>query len=209
MPYEKIKTIKMKALPKTYVICLILILFLSGCKEKYTPKPREYFRIDFPKKQYHYINGSLPYNFEIPDYSYISPDDDNPDKPYWNNIEIPANKAEIHLSYYKLPTKKPDNRLKLNEFMEESIKLAYKHSVKADAISEQVFLNPEKKVFGLIFRIEGNAASPLQFFLTDSTQHFLRGALYIRDVPNIDSLQPVIDFLEPDVIRLIESTNWN
>jgi len=196
------------ALPGIFPL-LATILFFAGCQEKYTPKPREYFRIDFPEKSYHFINSTLPYNFEIPDYSFVQPDADNPDKPAWTNIEIPANKAEIHLSYYELPSQKPANRLKLNEFMEESRKLAYKHSIKADAITEQVFMNPEQQVFGLIYRIEGNAASPLQFFLTDSTRHFLRGALYIRDVPNIDSLQPVIDFLEPDVIRLIESARWN
>ncbi len=198
----------MKALPKIFVI-LSVIIFFAGCKENYTPKPREYFRIDFPEKNYHFINSALPYNFEIPDYAHIEQDADNPDNPNWINIEIPANKAEVHLSYYSLPYRKPDNRLKLNEFMEESRKLAYKHTIKADAITEQVFMNHDKHVFGLIYRIEGNAASPLQFFLTDSTRHFLRGALYIRDVPNIDSLQPVIDFLEPDVIRLIESASWN
>lgn len=97
----------------------------------------------------------------------------------------------------------------LNEFMEETRTLAYKHSIKANAIQEQVFMNPGENVYGLIYKIEGNAASPMQFFLTDSTNHFLRGALYIRDVPNIDSLKPVIDFLEPDIIRLIETTTWN
>ena len=93
--------------------------------------------------------------------------------------------------------------------MEESRTLAYKHTIKADAIQEQVFMNPANRVYGLIYKIEGNAASPMQFFLTDSTSHFLRGALYIREVPNIDSLKPVIDFLEIDIIRLIETTSWN
>ena len=198
----------MKSLKKLLPL-VIVIIFTQGCKEKYTPKPREYFRIDFPQKEYTFIGNELPYNFEIPVYAFLEQDLFNTDKPFWKNIEIPANKAEIHLSYYELPAANPDNRLKLNEYMEESRKLAYKHSIKADAITEQVFMNPDKKVFGLIYRIEGNAASPIQFFLTDSTHHFLRGALYIRDVPNIDSLQPVIDFLEPDVIRLIESASWN
>jgi gliding motility-associated lipoprotein GldD len=122
---------------------------------------------------------------------------------------VPANKAEIHLSYYKLSNQQISSRLLLNEFMEETRTLAYKHTIKADAIQEQVFMNPAKNVYGLIYKIEGNAASPMQFFLTDSTNHFLRGALYIRDVPNIDSLKPVIDFLEPDIIHLIETTTWN
>jgi gliding motility-associated lipoprotein GldD len=180
-----------------------------GCREKFTPKPRSYFRIDFPEKSYHPISEIYPYRFEIPDYSFIEQDPNNPSKPYWTNIEVPANKAEIHLSYYTLTDNQDGKKIHLNELMEETRTLAYKHSIKADAITEQVFVNEREKVYGLIFRIEGNAASPLQFFLTDSTTHFLRGALYIRDVPNIDSLKPVIDFLEPDVIRIIETTSWN
>jgi gliding motility-associated lipoprotein GldD len=188
---------------------IILILLLLGCKEKYTPKPREYFRIDFPEKTYHQIQPGFPYKFDIPDYSKIVADEDNPDQPNWINVSVPANKAEIHISYYDLANQKTSSRVLLNKFMEDTRTLAYKHSIKADAIEEQVFMNPSKNVYGLIYKIEGNAASPMQFFLTDSTNHFLRGALYIRDVPNIDSLKPVIDFLEPDIIRLIESTTWN
>ncbi len=188
---------------------VVAFIFANSCKEKYTPKPRSYFRIDFPEKSYHFIPENYPYNFEIPDYSYITQDSDNPDKPNWTNIEVPSNKAEIHISYFTLNEAEKGKKILLNELMEESRTLAYKHSIKADAITEQVFVNEGKKVFGLIYKIEGNAASPIQFFLTDSTTHFLRGALYIRDVPNIDSLKPVIDFLEPDVIRLIESASWN
>lgn len=187
---------------------LILLALTIGCNEKYTPKPREYFRIDFPEKSYHPLQPGFPYQFDIPDYSKIVADSRHPDQPYWINISVPANKAEVHISYYNLSNQKTSNRVLLNKFMEDTRTLAYKHTLKADAIQEQVFMNPGKKVYGLIYRIEGNAASPLQFFLTDSTNHFLRGALYIREVPNIDSLKPVIDFLEPDIIRLIETTTW-
>lgn len=192
------------------ILLFILIIFLFiGCKEKYTPKPRGYFRIEFPDKSYHSLQQKFPYRFDVPDYSIITQDRFNPDKTNWINVSIPANKAEIHISYYDLKNQKEPSRVLLNEFMEETRKLAYKHSIKADIIQEQVFMNPANDVYGLIYRIEGNAASPLQFFLTDSTSHFLRGALYIREVPNVDSLQPVINFLEPDVIHLIETTTWN
>ena len=198
----------MNLLKKIWFLIIPVLLF-AGCTEKYTPKPREYFRIDFPEKAYHPIQPGFPYQFDIPDYSRIVADPDNPDHPYWINISVPANKAEVHISYYDLSNQQLSNRALLNKFIEDSRTLAYKHTIKADAIQEQVFMNPEKKVYGLIYKIEGNAASPMQFFLTDSTNHFLRGALYIREVPNIDSLKPVIDFLEPDIIRLIETTTWN
>ncbi len=192
------------------ILFLIFILFLIGCKEKYTPKPRAFFRIEFPEKDYHTLTKTdFPYSFEIPDYSQITLDKHNPDQPFWINVSVPENSAEIHISYYCLENGKQLKRELLAEFMEETRRLAYKHSIKADAIQEQIFMNPAENVFGTIYRIEGNAASPFQFFLTDSTNHFLRGAFYIRSVPNIDSLQPVIDFFEPDIIRLIETTTWN
>ena len=190
---------------------LIIILFsiLTGFKQNYTPKPRGFFRINFPEKEYHLLNNGFPYQFEVPDYSKITADTRNPDQPFWINVTIPASKAEMHISYFNLQKNSKNNRFILGEFIEESRRLAYQHSIKADAIEEQIFMNPGRLVFGTIYKIDGNAASPMQFFLTDSTNHFLRGALYIREVPNIDSLKPVIDFLEPDVIRLIETTSWN
>lgn len=189
-------------------LIFIFVSFFTACKEKYTPKPRGFFRIDFPEKTYHSLNNNFPYQFDIPDYAKILGDSRNPDQPYWINVIISDNKAEIHISYYKLKDDSNSSKYELANFMEETRRLAYKHSVKADAIEEQIFINSEKNVFGTTYRISGNAASPFQFFLTDSTTHFLRGALYISEVPNIDSLKPVIDFLVPDVVRLIETTTW-
>lgn len=146
-------------------------------------------------------SAALPYRFEIPEYSKIVADNDRLAEPYWVNLSVPHHKAEVHLSYKRVE----DNLMTL---MEDSRTLAYKHSIKADAIDERVFINAEKKVYGTIYLIDGNSASPLQFYITDSTKHFLRGALYIREVPNIDSIRPVIQFLTPDVIHLIETTEW-
>lgn len=180
-----------------------MVLFLAvSCKEDYVPKPRGFFRIAFPEKSYHLFDSiGVPYRFDIPDYSKIIPDNDRITEPNWVNLIIPAHKAELHLSYKKIEKN-------LDKLMEDSRTLAFKHTIKADAINERIIINPAKKVYGTVFLIEGNAASPLQFYLTDSTQNFLRGALYIREVPNIDSLQPVIDFITPDIIRLIETTEW-
>jgi len=185
-----------------YFLTLIFILTFS-CKQDYIPKPHGYFRIDFQEKTYRQFDSiALPYTFDIPGYSKIVPDRERLAEPFWINLKIPAHKAEVHISYKKVQNN-------LAKLMEDSRTLAYKHSIKADAINERIFVNPQKKVYGTIYQIDGNAASPLQFYLTDSTQNFLRGALYIREVPNIDSLRPVIDFLTPDVIRLIETTEWS
>ena len=185
-----------------YFFPVLFLLISFSCKKEYVPKPRGFFRIEFQKKTYHQLfSPTFPYRFEIPDYSQIVPDDERQAEPFWVNLEIPKHKAELHISYKKVN----NNLAKLTE---DSRSLAYKHSIKADAINERLFMNPEKKVYGTIYLIDGNTASPLQFYLTDSTHHFIRGALYIREVPNIDSIRPVIDFLTPDVIHLIETTEW-
>ncbi len=191
---------------KLYIFIGMSLVF--GCNEKYTPKPRGFFRIGFPEKSYDSISSNFPYRFEIPEYSEVLTDSRNPGKPGWINIEFPENKAEVHISYFKLQTDNNNPRKFLAELMEESHELAYKHSIKANAIEEQLYMNSENNVYGTLYRIEGNAASPMQFYLTDSTRHFLRGALYIRATPDIDSLRPVIEFLDRDVIHLIETTQW-
>lgn len=184
------------------VLLSFLLLQAISCKKEYIPKPRGYFRISFPEKTYTKLDSAaLPYRFEIPGYSKIVPDYDQLAEPYWVNLQIRQHKAALHLSY-----KKVDNDLM--KLTEDSRTLAYKHSIKADAINERVFINHTNKVYGTIYLIDGNSASPLQFYLTDSTKHFLRGALYIREVPNIDSIRPVIEFLTPDIIHLIETTEW-
>ncbi len=185
-----------------YILSASLLILAFSCKKEYTPKPRGYFRISFQEKTYHRFDSiALPYRFDIPAYSKVGPDNDRFAEATWVNVKIPAHKAEIHISY-----KNVENNLK--QLTEDSRSLAYKHTIKADAINEQVYINPQKRIYGTIYMIDGNAASPLQFYLTDSTRHFLRGALYIREVPNIDSIRPVIDFLTPDIIRLIETTEW-
>jgi gliding motility-associated lipoprotein GldD len=188
-------------------ILILILIFFSGCKKNYTPKPRGYFRIGFPEKAYTSFNEKgFPYQFDIPDYSKAQKLTASGSEPFDITISIPENKADIHITYKEISKNKlPDE---LEKLFEDSRTLAYKHSIKADAIEERIFMNPESKVYGTIYLIAGNVASPMQFYLTDSVRHFLRGAFYIRDIPNIDSLKPVIDFVEPDIIRLIETTNW-
>ncbi len=180
---------------------IFLILFFFSCGEKYTPKPRGYFRISFPPKSYKSLNLPVPYDFQIPVYSYSEPDSFDLDQPYWLTVQIPANHAQIHISYFKL-------NKNLSTHIENSRSLVYKHIEKASSIEEQVFINSAAKVYGTLYTIKGNAASPMQFYLTDSVSNFLRGALYIKEVPNADSLRPVIKFLSGDILQLVESTKW-
>jgi gliding motility-associated lipoprotein GldD len=186
-----------------FVIIFAFVLSLAGCKKAYIPKPRSYFRIDFPEKKYvTYHSPECGYNFEVPVYARIVPYKGSNPEPCWINIIFPGYKGTIHITYKTLHND-------LSAHAEDIRTLAYKHIIKADDIIERPFTYPDRNVYGLIYDIKGNTASSLSFFLTDSTDNFLSGALYFSVIPNKDSLAPVIKFFSADVEHLIETFNWN
>jgi gliding motility-associated lipoprotein GldD len=184
-----------------YLVTISLFCTLSGCGENAVPKPRGYFRIDFPERKYQLLSSDCPFIFEYPVYSTISYDVGKTTEPCWFNIEFPHYRAKIYISYKSLSGNLP-------EILRESHELAYSHSVKADAIAEQPWLNPDKKVYGMLYDIKGNTASSVQFYATDSTRNFLRGALYFEATPREDSLEPVIEHFREDIVHLIETLQW-
>lgn len=183
-------------------IFVLLIVMLIACKQHHTPKARGYFRIDLPEKEYQAFKQSFPYTFEYPKYAKAMPDTSSNAEAYWLNLIFPEFNGQVHISYKPVG----DN---FNMLMEDSRKLAYKHSVKADAIGERLFYDAEKKVTGVLYEIKGDAASPMQFYATDSLNHFIRGSLYFNAIPNQDSLAPVIKFVHEDIIHLMETLRWN
>ena len=185
----------------SFIIILTLAVTL-GCKNNYTPKPYGYSRIDFPKKEYRTFDTiGFPYSFEYPVYGKILNDVDKNTEPYWINIEFKKYNCKIYLSYKPL---KND----VSQFIEDAHTLAYKHAAKADAIDERLIIDDNRKVYGLIYDIQGNAASSFQFYTTDSLKNFLRGSLYFESQPNKDSLATAINFFQKDVIHLIETLKW-
>ncbi len=185
-----------------YLSLLTIIILLSfACRRHHSPKPKGYFRIDFPERSYQAFDSTFPYKFEYPEYAKVSIDASLNSEDYWCNVLFPKFDGQIHMSYKTID----DN---FYELIEDSRRLAYKHSIKADAINERLFEDNEKQVIGILYDIKGDAASPIQFFATDSVEHFLRGSLYFNAIPNKDSLAPVIDFVKEDIIHLIESIEW-
>lgn len=180
---------------------IIILLAFATCSRSYTPKPRGYLRIDFPEKGYTLFDSACPYNFEYPVYSNIISDSGSITDPCWVNIEFPSFNGTIHISYKSVSGD-------LDRFVEDTRNLAYKHTVRADAIRETLYTDPSRNVHGILYDIKGNAASSLQFFLTDSNVHFLRGSLYFNVIPDKDSLAPVIGFFREDIIHLMETLNW-
>ena len=169
-------------------------------KKNYHPKPKSYFRIDFPEKEYKSFDENCPFNFEIPVYAYVVNKFKNAPKCY-KTILLPTLKAELICTYSELDT----------DFIEKSEKLrsnAFKHSFRAASIKERIHENFNKKVYGTIFEIEGNVACNYMFYLTDSLDHFFTGELLFLARPNYDSLQPAIKFIKSDIEHLIESFEW-
>lgn len=181
-------------------LLLFVVLLGMACKQEYTPKPPGYFRIDFPKKEYRTLVSDCPFTFDYPIYCAIEKDTYPGAMPCWLNIEFPTYKATIHLSYKELHDD-------LRKMTEDSRTLAMKHAVKAEEIDENPFITPFK-CYGLLYDIKGNAASPIQFYLTDSSKHFLRASLYFNVPPRADSLKPVLVFIQQDITRMLDSFHW-
>lgn len=184
------------------LISFIGVILCLQCSKSYTPKPRGYPKLDFPDKEFILFDSTFPYSFEYPVYVNIVAENKELSEPYWINLEFPDFDGKIHISYKAV-------RNDLDDYVEDSRNLAYKHTIKADAIKETVYSQPETRVYGVLYDIKGNAASSVQFFLTDSNKHFLRGSLYFNVEPDKDSLAPVIDFVREDIIHFIESFHWN
>ena len=189
---------------KIIVFALGLVI-LSSCgdddDEVFIPKPKGYFRIDFPKKEYRMYDSLCPYSFEIPTYSFIDNDKHLGADPCWLNINFPKYNAQIHLSYKVITNN-------LDTVLSQSRDFVVKHQVKSTGIDETVIIRDSAKVYGLVYDISGNTASNVQFYVTDSTHHFMRGALYFNSVPNIDSLKIVVDYLIADILQMIKTIKW-
>lgn len=187
------------------VLLLLFVAVMAGCKgnQDYSPKPRGYFRIVFPQKAYQEYNTSCPFTFMYPKYAIIEPDKSAEAKPCWINMQFPQFNGTLHLSYEPITSKK-----KFDELTEDAHKLAFKHTVKATSIDEGSIYYPDRKIYGIYYTIAGNAASSAQFFLTDSTHHYLRGALYFNSEPRLDSIQPVLNFVKKDMDVLIKTIKW-
>lgn len=181
----------------------LIIFAFSSCDNSYSPKPRGYFRIEFPKKEYTKFDSICPYTFDYPVYAQVVKDNEKGARPCWNDVVFKQFNGRIHLSYQPVTSKKT-----FNELVDDAYAFAMKHTVKATAIDEQRISYPEKDVYGIYYSINGNTASSVQFFLTDSTKNYLRGALYFNEEPRLDSIQPVLDFVKEDIDVMIKSFRW-
>jgi gliding motility-associated lipoprotein GldD len=177
-------------------------LIFYSCSN-YTPKPHGYPKIEFPEKQYTQFKGAAPFSFEIPTYAVMQSDTDQNSEAYWYNLQIPTFDATLHLSY-----KHFNQASTLDRLTEDAYELAMKHNVKAEDIHETEIRDTVKGNYGVLYDFFGKTATPFNFFLTDEKEHYIRGAFYFNQNANIDSVAPIFDFLKSDLLRLINTLEW-
>lgn len=181
-------------------------MVLSSCNSSYTPKPTGYYKINFPEKKYQVFDQpGYPYSFEYPLYASIVKDStffgEATENPWWINVDFPQFGGRIYVSYKEIGKNKFDTLVK------HSFELTGKHTSKAYSIDDSL-INTPNNTHGVFFTVGGDVATANQFFLSDSTKHFLRGALYFDATPNADSLGIVNKFLMEDMKHLINTFKW-
>lgn len=192
-------------------IAFLLVLIASvftACEEPiYTPKPRAFPKINFPQAtDYQQFDQEYcQFTFQYPDYAKVIQDktffEDVPPNACWFDLKVPALESQVHFTYYPIEKTADFQRLR-----EDAFRLAQEHNKKANYIDELPI--QKKKVSGYVFDIDGEVASPFQFYLTDSTQHFLRGALYFDAQARPDSLAPAYDFMKKEILKMIDTFEW-
>lgn len=185
---------------KSLVLALSLFVFTTlfhYCGNDSLPLPFGHLRLEYPKHSYQSFTSDCPFSFEFSQYAKIIPRKEN----CWLNIYYPKMKAVVHITYYPV-------KHNLIALMEQSQKMVYEHTIKADGITTKSFEFPEKRVFGNLYTLTGESATNLQFYATDSVKHFVSSHIYFRATPNPDSLAPAVDYIKKDIIHMIESWNW-
>lgn len=206
---------------------LVYFFFLvtMSCNSTYTSKKKGYYYIDLPVHSYRTFNNpSFPFSFDYPGYAEIVKDstyfDANTENPYWINVDFPRFNAKIFLSYkiiggnsvFKI--KQADGSYKdsagvnvFDKLVNDAFNLTNKNEAMATFIKDSLF-HTSNGITGVYFKVGGNAATSKQFFMSDTTRNFIRGALYFDTTPNADSLKPVQDFLQVDIDHLINTFQW-
>ncbi len=193
-----------------FLITFIILLFMMSCggDKVYSPKPKMYPRVVYPSKTYEqkeiaYCN----FSFQAPTYASIIQDkyfyDDVVVNPCWFDLSVSDLKADLHCSYFPL-----DSRDGLDRLVHDAFRMTNEHNVKANYIEETLIENKDHNVYGLLFSVDGPVASPIQFYLTDSTNHFFRASLYLNSKVNPDSTAPIVKYIAQDIDAMISSWEW-
>jgi gliding motility-associated lipoprotein GldD len=182
--------------------CIILSLS-TGCQREFLTKPMGYNRLILPPPSYRSLPDSLPYTFEYSRHAKLLRDTSSIRERFWIEVYYPELKSDVHITYKKL---NHDKKL-LKEYLNDAYTLTAKHQIKAYAIDEVIARTPSGKT-AVIAELEGEVPSQFQFTITDSTENFLRGALYFNTKIQNDSLAPAIAYMKKDIMQMINTLQW-
>ncbi len=182
---------------KKYITVVIGVFLFVSCSKETTPKPDGYLRLSYPKAVYQ--KEDSPYSFSYEKNREARMIDEGHQA---FRLDYPQMKASIYMNYRKV------TKNNLDSLLRDAQKLTYNHNIKADDIQEKIFINREAKVYGMFYKIIGNAATNVQFYATDSINHFVVGSLYFYAKPNFDSIYPATHYIETDMRHLMESIHW-
>ncbi len=180
-------------------VAVVLPLIIISCGGEVIPKPKGMLRLSYPIPKYKEITLPCPYSFEKNEFSVLQKAKRN--KRCWYNLEYREMNATLYLSYYEI-------RDNLDSLLRDAQNLTQEHFIKADGIKPNEYINPESRVYGMIYMVSGDAASPSQFYATDSVNHFMVGSVYFKVKPNYDSILPAAEYLRNDIRHLMESLTW-
>jgi gliding motility-associated lipoprotein GldD len=175
---------------------VLIVLLFTSCKDDVLPKPPSQLRLDYPVAEYALFDNHCPLTFDMNAEATIKEDGN-----CGFSITYPKMKATIYLTYKNVNGD-------INKLLGDAQRLTYEHVIKADDILEQPYLNPNKKVYGMFYQVDGNAATNAQFYVTDSLKHFVTGSVYFYAKPNYDSIMPAADYIKNDMQRIMESVKW-
>lgn len=188
---------------KSALVLVILGWLCFACDPVWLPKPAGYNRIDLPSPAYQTLEGNYPYRMQLSAYSQVEPDSFNLKEKAWINLNYQDFGAKVHLTYKKI-----DDNTDFKTLSSDAFKLTAKHQIKAYGIEEAVLITP-KGYSAVVAELTGEVPTQFQFFVTDSTTHFLRGALYFNTALKNDSLAPVIEYIKLDMAHLINSVEFD
>lgn len=183
---------------RSVVIILAALIFYS-CKEDPRPKPKGFLALEYPEAVYERVDIGCPYTFEKNELASISPSRNR--IPCWINLDYDLLNGSIFITYQPV-------RNNLDSLLTDAQKLPLQHTIKADVIEGDIYTNEYNDTYGMFYEVRGDAASQAQFYLTDSTDHFITGAVYFNSLPNFDSIVPAAAYLKKDIRHLMESLKW-
>ncbi|GAA4294640.1 gliding motility lipoprotein GldD [Aestuariibaculum suncheonense] len=193
---------------KYNIYLFLLIVLCVSCGEDYIPKPKAFLRLDYPEHKYSRPDFTgLPFSFETNKLATevnVKPMRSSVES-YGVDLQYPSMKGTIFITYKAVN----NDKKVLEKYLRDAEKLTIEHMIKAEEVPPMFpFENKKERVYGVFSEVKGDVASPAQFYVTDSVNHFLTGSLYFYAKPNYDSILPAANYLEKDIQHIMETLRW-